>query len=113
DPPGARRLLPRAVGCGALRAGQPRGGIPVSRAVRTRSPLATDLALEVALVALSLATVGGFARLFDDGVFFWRIAGPVIVAHLLAAACRRLGLGILLSGLVSLAGMVVVIPAVL
>jgi transglutaminase-like putative cysteine protease len=78
---------------------------------RNRSGL--DLALEVAITLLSLAAVAGFARLFDDGVFFWRLAIPTIAAHVLAALARRAGLGLVWSGLLSAVGLVVVLGLVL
>ncbi|MCU0274205.1 MAG: DUF3488 and transglutaminase-like domain-containing protein [Acidimicrobiales bacterium] len=78
---------------------------------RNRSGL--DLALEISITLLSLAAVAGFARLFDDGVFFWRLAIPTIAAHVLAALARRAGLGLVWSGLLSAVGLVVVLGFVL
>jgi transglutaminase-like putative cysteine protease len=80
---------------------------------RPRVGRGVDLALELALLALSLATVAGFARLFADATFFWRLAVPTVAAHVLAAGTRRVGLGILVSGILSGAASILVLAAVL
>jgi transglutaminase-like putative cysteine protease len=58
----------------------------MSRTVRPLLPVA-----EGALIALSLATVAGFWRLFDNGSFFGRLALIVLVAHGTSIVARRLG----------------------
>jgi transglutaminase-like putative cysteine protease/preprotein translocase subunit YajC len=69
----------------------------MSRTVRSLLPAA-----EVALVALSLAVVVGFARLFNNGSFFPRLAAFAIVAHLAAIFTRRAGWSVAASGAASL-----------
>ena len=71
-----------------------------------RSPI--TIAAEVALVALSIAVIGGFSRLFVDGSYFWRLVAVSLAAHLLAIAVRRLGRGVALSAIVSVVGFGVV-----
>ena len=44
---------------------------------------------EAALLVVHLVVVGGFARLYADGSFFWSLAGFVVVAHTLAVVLRR------------------------
>jgi transglutaminase-like putative cysteine protease len=48
-------------------------------------------AAEVALMAVSVATVAGMWRLFVDGSYFVPLAAHALAAHVLAAACRRRG----------------------
>src|SRR5262249_16007359 len=59
-------------------------------------------AAETALVALSLATAFGFCRLFTGWSWFPTLALAAVASHLLAILCRRRGLGLLLSSLISL-----------
>ncbi len=80
----------------------------MSRPVRSLLPAA-----EAALVALSLAVVLGFGRLFVDGSFFPRLAAFVLVAHATAIATRRAGWSVATGGLVSLAVLVVTVGVVL
>lgn len=61
------------------------------------SPPPTLVLAELALLGVSLATVVGYARLFDDGAFFVPIAAAAVVGHLVVALLRRIGLGPLLS----------------
>ena len=48
---------------------------------------------EVALVLVSLATIAGYVRLFDDLSFFGPIALAALVGHAFALVLRRLGVG--------------------
>jgi len=57
----------------------------MSRTVRPLLPVA-----EGALVVLSLAVVLSFARLFNDGSFFPKLAAFALVAHGTAIVARRL-----------------------
>ncbi|CAN5849165.1 hypothetical protein BH23ACT2_BH23ACT2_08410 [soil metagenome] len=52
-------------------------------------PAATS---ETALLLVHLAVVGGFARLYADGAFLVELVAFVVVAHVLAVACRRAAL---------------------
>src|SRR5207248_1093578 len=72
-----RRVTPRST---------PAGGRAMTRPVRSLLPFA-----EAALLFLSLAVVFGFARLFNDGSFFPRLAAFAVVAHGTAIVTRRLG----------------------
>jgi transglutaminase-like putative cysteine protease len=63
----------------------------------------TNLLAELCLLGVSLATVVGYARLFDDGAFFAPIAIAAVLGHVLAAALRRLGIGPLLATVTHLA----------
>src|SRR2546423_6178738 len=62
-------------------------------------------AAEVALTALSLATAFGFCRLFFGWSWFATLAAAALASHLLAIFCRRRGLGLALSALVSFVGL--------
>jgi transglutaminase-like putative cysteine protease len=62
-------------------------------------------AAETALIALSLATAFGFCRLFTGWSWFPTLALAAVASHLLAILCRRRGLGLVLSSLVSLTGL--------
>jgi transglutaminase-like putative cysteine protease len=62
-------------------------------------------AAEMAVVALSLATVFGFCRLFVGWSWFPTFALAAVASHLLAIFCRRRGLGLVLSSIASLAGL--------
>ncbi|HMK11602.1 MAG TPA: hypothetical protein VK461_08485, partial [Acidimicrobiales bacterium] len=68
---------------------------------------------EIALVAVSLANVIGFIRVFDDFTFLPVLATTVIAAHLLALGCRRLGWGTIVSLLVSAGGLALTAPLLL
>ena len=61
------------------------------------------------LCAVSLATVAGMWRLFVDGSYFWPLVGHAVAAHLIAAACRRRGMSLALSGVVIAAAAIVVL----
>jgi len=63
-------------------------------------------AAETALVALTLATAFGFCRLFFGWSWLATLVLAVLASHLLAIFCRRQGLGLAVSALVSLAGLV-------
>lgn len=62
---------------------------------------------EVALLGVTLAVTGGFARVFENGSFFPKLATLAVVSHVVALALRRLGRGIIVSGVVSFAGLCV------
>lgn len=66
-----------------------------------------DVATEVALVLFSLAVIFGFRRLFIDDSFFVPVAAATVSAHVLAAAVRWARGGLLISALVSVAGLAV------
>lgn len=73
-----------------------------------RMPSSTyDVAAEVALVLYSLAIIFGFRRLFADDSFFVPVAAAAVSAHVLAAAVRWARGGLLLSAIVSVAGLAV------
>jgi transglutaminase-like putative cysteine protease len=57
----------------------------------------TTALAEVALLGVSLATIFGYARLFEDFSFFAPIAMAAILGHLAAVALRRGGVGPLLA----------------
>jgi transglutaminase-like putative cysteine protease len=61
---------------------------------------------ELALVAVSAAAVLSLARLFSNSSFIPPVLMAVFASHALAWACRRRGLGVIRSGLLSCAGLV-------
>ncbi len=63
----------------------------------------TTLLAELALLGVSLATIVGYARLFDDGAYFAPIALAAVLGHLLAAVLRRAHIGPLLATITHLA----------
>jgi transglutaminase-like putative cysteine protease len=69
---------------------------------------ATDAqtAAETALVALTLATAFGFCRLFFGWSWLATLVLAALASHLLAIFCRRQGIGLTVSALVSLVGLV-------
>ena len=68
------------------------------REPRSLLPMAEGL-----LAAVSLATVAGMWRLFDEASFFAPLVGHALAAHVITAVCRRRGLSVLLSGVVTAA----------
>ncbi len=71
---------------------------------------APSLALaEAALIGVSLATIGGYARLFANAGWFLPIAVAAVLGHVIAIALRRLGVGPLLSTVAHLALLPVVL----
>jgi transglutaminase-like putative cysteine protease len=62
-------------------------------------------ATEVALIAVSLAAVASFQRLFADGSFFFRLAAFAMGSHLLALLARRLRWSLGASAALSLVGL--------
>jgi len=54
---------------------------------------------EVALAAVSVAVVLGFARIFDSWAFFWPLLAIVVATHLITMVLRRRGVGLALSAL--------------
>ncbi len=79
----------------------------MSRSRKTRSWA------ELALVALSLANVIGFIRVFVDFTFLPVLVTTAVAAHLLALGCRRLGWGTIVSSVVSAGGLALVAPLLL
>ena len=74
-----------------------------------RNPIV--VASEIALIALSIATIAGMSRLFLDGSYFWRVAVLGVAAHLLAMLVRRLHRGVTIAAVVSALGFVVLTSA--
>ena len=70
----------------------------------------TRTSAELALVAVSLANVIGFIRVFADFTFLPVLATTVVAAHLLAVGCRRLGWGTIVSCVVSAGGLAIAAP---
>ena len=68
-----------------------------------------SLIAELSLVGVSLSVVVGYARLFDDGAFFWPIAQAAVLGHLVAALLRRFGVGPLLATMTDLAALPLVL----
>ncbi len=68
---------------------------------------------ELALVAVSIANVLGFIRVFIDFTFLPVLATAAVAAHLLAIGCRRLGWGTIVSFFVSAGGLAVAAPLLL
>jgi transglutaminase-like putative cysteine protease len=66
-----------------------------------------DVATEVALIVFTLAVIFGFRRLFFDGSFFVPVAAAAVSSHVLAAAVRWARGGLLISAVVSIAGLAV------
>jgi transglutaminase-like putative cysteine protease len=71
---------------------------------RSLLPIAESL-----LCAVSLATVAGMWRLFVDGSYFWPLVGHAVLAHVIAAACRRRGLSLAVSGAIVAGAAIVVL----
>ena len=73
-----------------------------------RMPTSTyDVAAEIALVLFSLGVIFGFRRLFIDDSYFVPVAAAAVSAHVLAAAVRWARGGLLISSIVSVAGLLV------
>lgn len=82
-------------------------GPPALPAERRRGQNPRHLTLaELALAAVSLAVIYGFARLFRGWEFLGSLLAVGAYTHLVTLVMRRRGWGIALSGLVSLAGFV-------
>ncbi|MEY2406345.1 MAG: hypothetical protein QOG39_1261, partial [Acidimicrobiaceae bacterium] len=62
---------------------------------------------EAALVAVTLATVIGFWRLFNSGSFFWRLVALSLASHAAVMVARRLGWS--LAGATALSGVALVL----
>jgi transglutaminase-like putative cysteine protease len=77
----------------------------VNQTAHHRPPPAGELSVasEVALIGLTVAAVISFGRLFDDGRFFGPVFVAAVTSHLVARAGRRMGLGLPLAALLSLA----------
>ena len=67
-------------------------------------------AAEVSLTGLTCAAGFGLIRLFADGSFVPQVLGAAVVAHVIAAVCRRRGLSSGLTLLISLVAMGFAIP---
>src|SRR5688572_17039436 len=68
----------------------------------TERPLKSMLpAAEVLLAVVSLATVAGMWRLFVDGSYFLPLTAHALLAHAIAAGCRRRGLPLAASGAIT------------
>lgn len=67
-------------------------------------------AAEVSLAALTCAAGFGLVRLFADGSFVPQVVTAAIVAHLLAAVCRRRGLTAGVTLVIGVVAAIVVIP---
>jgi len=76
-----------------------------SRSVRRLPSTFYELASEVALIGVSLAAVYTFERLFVDSSYFAPLAAAVICAHLLVAAVRWAGSGLIVATLLYVVGM--------
>ena len=63
---------------------------------------------EIAVVALTLVVTLGLERLFIDRSFLGDLIGLVIASHVLAIGCRRAGLGMGYSAILSTAGLLIV-----
>ncbi len=83
-------------------------GADVPAGVR-HARLGLTLATEVLVVALSLAAVAGFVRLFDGASFLVPLGITALASHALAASLRRAGVGVGAASLLSAGGMVLVI----
>ena len=68
---------------------------------------AYEVASELALIGVTLAVVFTFGRLFADGSYFIPTAAAAVTAHVIAAAVRWVGGGLILSALVSVVGLVI------
>src|SRR3954454_12504327 len=80
---------------------------PLTNVERARGVL---LAAEISLCALTCASAFGLIRLFDDGSFLPEVVAAAIVAHALAAVCRRRGISPGATAAIALVAMVLVIP---
>ena len=66
-----------------------------------------EFASELSLILVSLATLYTFDRLFADSSYFMPVAAAVVAAHLISAAIRWAGGGILVGTIGSVIGLVV------
>ncbi|MEO1065125.1 MAG: DUF3488 and transglutaminase-like domain-containing protein [Actinomycetota bacterium] len=73
------------------------------------APQTQPIAAEVALTLVTLIAVAGLGRLFDDNSVLADLLLAGLAAHVLASASRRLGWGLLRSGLLQLVALVVVV----
>lgn len=71
-----------------------------------RRTQALQLAAELALLLVTMATAFGFRRLFEDNSFLFVVMGAAVGSHLIAGLTRRVGWGIGRSALASAAGLV-------
>ena len=72
----------------------------------TRTPDALTTAAELGLLTVTVVAVLSFARLFVDTEWRAPLIAATVIAHLTVALTRRLGRGLVTSGLVALAVMV-------
>jgi transglutaminase-like putative cysteine protease len=68
-----------------------------------------ELATELALLGLGVATALGLCRLFVGWSFLPAVLLATVAAHLIAMGCRRVGLGLLGSAVVSFGALAVVV----
>jgi transglutaminase-like putative cysteine protease len=87
----------------------PTTGSVTSAATTTTAASSMLLAAEIALTALTCAACYGLIRLFADASFVPQVVTAAIVAHVLAALCRRRGLSPAVTALVALVAMLIVI----
>ncbi|MEM7285911.1 MAG: DUF3488 and transglutaminase-like domain-containing protein [Actinomycetota bacterium] len=73
-----------------------------SRQADQRTDNAVTVAAEIFSVLMTAAAVAGFSRVFIDRSWVGSLLTAVVVAHVTVIAVRRLGRGLLLSGVVSL-----------
>ena len=83
--------------------GPPRRG-PAGQ--RSRPTNLVAVGAEVALMAVTVAAVVGLTRLFSDGEFLAPVVAAALASHVVAAACRRMGMHALLAAAVSGIGLV-------
>jgi transglutaminase-like putative cysteine protease len=86
------------------------GSVTSAAAGTTSSASSMLLAAEVSLTALTCAAAYGLIRLFADASFVPQVVTAAIVAHVLAALCRRRGLSPPVTALAAFVAMLLVIP---
>src|SRR5690606_31922589 len=94
-----RRRLPHRPGRAPGRGG----------AMSRSRPLRLNLASEVALAAVSIATAVAFSRIFEDATFLPPIAAAAAASAAISAATRRAGWGVGRAALTSVAGLALAI----
>ena len=73
--------------------GRAPGTIPAPEGGRGAAPVSPLVIAELALAGMTMTAVAGLWRLFADGSFLVPVAFFALLAHGLAALCRRRGLG--------------------
>ncbi|MGI9022625.1 MAG: transglutaminaseTgpA domain-containing protein [Acidimicrobiales bacterium] len=105
--PPAPEAAPTRVGAAASTSGA--GAAPPQGPDAVTGPGRQGVAAEVALAAVTAASVVGLARLFSDGSFLAPLLVIVVVAHGLAMALRRVGAGVLVYSAASGLGLLLVV----